>query len=421
MKSMPNHKPLYRQADLPNSVHPSRVNEMLREFQHYLFVDYLPFLDQHIYDREEGGFLWNSNYRGEIISTDKRTWYDARGAWVYAQLYQQLQANPLYLERASQTLEFLMNVKQEGQLLYPWSYDRRGNTLAEREGDLYGNLFVAEACIAYADAASEPRYRDRGRALLLEAFAFQQQPAYRYLMDYAPTDKPVHVQNVLGHWMIFLRISTGYLRSGRDTQVEEIAATCVQELTQVHYREDCGLMLEVRVDKGNSEEGLWNDFVYLGHAIESLWMLMDEALRLGDTGLFDRAATRFKKHVEVAWDPIYGGFFHALQSIQTHQLLPDKVLWAQHEALMGCLLLWRHNACPWAAEWSVRIWDYLLDHYPLTDLPYRPWRIGGDRRLAGHPEGKRIENYHHPRLLMAGIGYLEEINKQLNKPKKHQR
>ncbi|MGO1520751.1 MAG: hypothetical protein ACTHWQ_04375, partial [Sphingobacterium sp.] len=72
-------------------------------------------------------------------------------------------------------------------------------------------------------------------------------------------------------------------------------------------------------------------------------------------------------------------------------------------------------------EWSVRIWDYLLDHYPLTDLPYRPWRIGGDRRLAGHPEGKRIENYHHPRLLMAGIGYLEEINKQLNKPKKHQR
>src|SRR5690606_36167153 len=142
------------------------------------------------------------------------------------------------------------------------------------------------------------------------------------------------------------------LRSSSDTEVEKIAAACVHELTQTHCHQDSGLMLEVYAENGDGRKQVWGDFVYLGHAIESLWMLMDEALRLKDTDLFDLAAARFKKHIEVAWDPVYGGFFHSLESIHSHRLLTDKVLWAQHEALMGCLLLWRHNHCAWAAEWS---------------------------------------------------------------------
>lgn len=399
--------------DHPNSS-PSggEVATMLGEFHDCLFRDYLPFLNRYIFDHQEGGFLWNSTYRGEVISTSKRTWYDARGVWVYARLYTLRKADPVYLGRARQTLALLERAAPRPGDLYPWSYDRYGRDLAERPGDIYGNLFVAEAFLAYSQAASDSHYRDRARRMLLEAFALLEQPNYRYQMAYAPTDQPVEVRRVLGHWMICLRLSTSFLRLAADPDIENIARRCIHELTEVHVHRDSGLMLEVVAPLHDEQKMLWDDFVYLGHAIESLWMLMDEALRRADTALFDLAALRFEKHVEAAWDPVYGGFFHSLKSVENHRFLLDKILWAQHEALMGCLLLWRERSCCWSKAWSRKIWDYLLEHYRLSALPFRPWLIGGNRRMENlTPKGERIENYHHPRLLIAGLGYLEDIKK----------
>ena len=43
------------------------------------------------------------------------------------------------------------------------------------------------------------------------------------------------------------------------------------------------------------------DLCYLGHAIETLWMLMAEAERRADEPLYARCAVLFRRHVEAAW------------------------------------------------------------------------------------------------------------------------
>ena len=63
-------------------------------------------------------------------------------------------------------------------------------------------------------------------------------------------------------------------------------------------------------------------------------MVMDEAARAGRRDWYLLARQRLWRHVEVAWDPVYGGLFRAL-SIDTHTFLLDKIGWVQQEGLLG--------------------------------------------------------------------------------------
>src|SRR5690606_36792659 len=112
-------------------------------------------------------------------------------------------------------------------------------------------------------------------------------------------------------------------------------------------------------------KGDGSQFVYIGHAIESLWMIMDEALRKKDDELFKLAAERFKFHVEVAWDDVYGGVFHGLDHVDQNSWHTDKVLWAQQEVLVGLMILIEHSDDQWAYNWYDKMYKYVIDTSPL--------------------------------------------------------
>ena len=45
----------------------------------------------------------------------------------------------------------------------------------------------------------------------------------------------------------------------------------------------------------------------LGHSVETLWMIAEEALRRGDQNLWETCTNRIRKHLDVGWDHVYGG------------------------------------------------------------------------------------------------------------------
>src|SRR5690606_8194572 len=150
-------------------------------------------------------------------------------------------------------------------------------------------------------------------------------------------------------------------------------------------------------------------FVYIGHAMESLWMIMDEAIRREDEELYQKSCNLFKRHVEVAWDDVYGGVFHGLESVNENKWLLEKVLWAQQEVLIGLMIIIEHTGDEWAYRWFDRAYNHVIDTYPLKKYGYRLWNIGGDRKMTFQKEGVRIENYHTPRHLMLNIQLLHKI------------
>ncbi len=384
----------------------STIKELLSEYDSLLFRDYLPFIDKYVFDHQNGGFKCNTTYSGKSISTTKRTWYDARGVWVYSYLHQYLRQDPHYLSVAKETLALLFKVNDDIQALWPWAYGEKGEVISGYEPDIYGNLFVAEGLAMYSLVTQREEDWEKAKRILMHCKQRYDNPNYTYRLEYAPDPAFQRAEIILGHWMIMLRVCTTLLRAKEDKEVQTLADQCIDSLIHKHYRESMGLMIEVLDKDFKPVSGPMSQFVYIGHAIESLWMLMDEAKRRKDESLFDVAAQRFKRHVQVAWDDVYQGVFHCLDNVEENKWLLDKVLWAQHEVSIGLLILIVEKQDPWAIQFFGKMHHYVTNHFQLRTLPYQPWKIGGDRHIQSAGAGSRIENYHHPRYLMLSIQLL---------------
>ena len=386
---------------------------LLQEYEEYLYEDFLPFMDKYVYDHVYGGFMCHTNYYGKKISKDKRTWYDGRGIWMYSFLYNHIKKNPNYLEIAEKTINLVMKAKSKESLFWPWSYDRTGKDLKENTPDIYGNLFVAEGLAEYSVASGDASFWEQSKEILIQCMKLYDQKGYQYKLEYSPLDSFTHAERVLGHWMIMLRLSSSLLKIKSDQTLDELNKRCINALVHKHFNPRYNLMNEVlRHDFSQVSDSI-EQFVYIGHSIESLWMLMDEAQRRDDRELFALAAKRFKFHVEVAWDDVYGGIFHCLNHVDKNDWLLEKVLWAQEEVLVGVMILIEQEGDPWAIRWFEKVYNYVIDKFPLHNEGSPMWQISGNRKLDFHGDGNRIENFHHPRHLMLNqLAIKRIINKQ---------
>jgi len=387
----------------------AELNSLQMEYSRYLFTDYLPFVHQHVVDHEFGGFMCHTDSTGKNLSTHKRTWYDGRGIWVYSFLYNHFRQDPEYLAIASKTVDLVLEVKSEEKAYWPWSYSKTGKDLEEHPPDIYGNLFVAEGLSEFALAIGDWSYWDKAKSILLDCVTMYDREDYSYVMEDGPDTTHLQGPRILGHWMIMLRLSTGMLRAKEDKEIEALADRCVDMLMNKHNNPHFDLLIEVLNHDFSIPNGPLSQFVYIGHAIEALWMVMDEAIRKKDETLYEKSSELFKRHVEVAWDDVYGGVFHGLYHVDHNEWLLKKVLWAQEEVLVGLLLQIEHSGDPWAFRWFDKVYHHVINTYPLKKHGYALWSIGGDRKVTFKGSESRVENYHHPRHLMLNMLHLERI------------
>jgi mannose/cellobiose epimerase-like protein (N-acyl-D-glucosamine 2-epimerase family) len=138
-------------------------------------------------------------------------------------------------------------------------------------------------------------------------------------------------------------------------------------------------------------------------------MLLYEAERRKDQKLFDVVAERFKRHVKVAEDDVYGGVFRSLVNVNENIWKVDKVLWAQEEVLIGSLFILEQTGATWAKEMFEKQWKYVIDKYPLKQYGYPLWILSADRKVTFEEHYSRVGNFHHPRHLMLNILTLERL------------
>ena len=384
------------------------LEDLLKLYQKDLFEDFLPYMEEHVYDPQYGGFMCHIGRNGRHVSTDKRTWYDGRGVWVYGTLYQHFGQNPLFLEKAQKSLDFLMSMKATDYPFWAWGYSRSGIPIANHQADIYGSLFVAEGLAAMAVATGEVDYWRESVKILRDGMVQYDRDSYEYVPHYE-SGNLVEAPRVLGHWMIFLNLS-GHLLEFRETEeLNRISDRCIEAILGKHLHPEFDLLIEYLNHDGTLPDSPLDQFAYLGHGIEVLWMLMAEALRRGDDALYQEASRLFKRHVEVAWDPVYGGILHELTHVGENSWLLEKVLWAQEEGLTGLMLMIATDQDAWAIRWFGRIYPYVREHFILHDHPARLMCNGGDRKMEIHHQVDRFENYHHPRHLMLNLRRLQTI------------
>jgi mannose/cellobiose epimerase-like protein (N-acyl-D-glucosamine 2-epimerase family) len=384
----------------------SDLEKLKKQYEYDLYEDFLPFMEKYVIDHEFGGFMCNTDRDGTNITRDKNTWYEGRGIWVYSFLYNNLARESKYLDVAAKSAEFILKHTPSGDGLWPSAFSREGVPKGEPDTRGYGDLFVAGGLAEFARASGEKKYFDLAKETIAKVIRLYDREDYQpdagrsYLgKDAAPTPGA----RVLGVWMVLVNTATQMLDYLDDAEIRAVADRALEAIMTHHHNPDFDLLNEILNHDMSRPKNEYGQFSYTGHAIETLWMVLYEAARRKDKALFDLAARRFKRHVEVAWDDVYGGAFRSLDHVDKNIWKVDKVLWLQEEVLIGSLFIAEHTGSAWARDIFNRMNGYIQEKFTLKQYGFPLWILSADRKVTFERHASRVGNFHHPRHLMLNL------------------
>jgi mannose/cellobiose epimerase-like protein (N-acyl-D-glucosamine 2-epimerase family) len=394
------------------------IAQLADDYRDRLFRQYLPFWDKGGIDRQFGGFLCELNDDGSVAQDEKFIWYQGRGLWVYSFLYQHFGRQPQWLEVARAAREFLVRHMYAGAGRWREKVRRDGSVMVAEGRNVYGALFAALGLVEY--------YRVTGSAEDLELVKRSLWAAARAYdaADYTDADTagqsraavPAQGPRIQGHSMVFLTVLSRLLERRADADLETLRRAHLAAVRDKFWNPDYGIANEfLRHDYGRDPQCAAHMFA--GHTLETLWMVMWEALRANDPALFDLAKRRVRRVLEVCWDPICDGFAdedYFVFGTPRHPRGPTydvKTMWAQCEAMIACMMVIEQTAEPWAVEWYERVRAFTLKTMPVAG--HGVWRQAVNRQghdvKRGGISTKRKDNYHQVRYLMLNLLSLERM------------
>ena len=337
--------------------------DLRRRYHAELFESVLPFWEKHGIDHEYGGVMHSLDYDGRVVRTNKLSWFQGRAIWVYSFLYNHFDRNPKYLEIARKAKDFLLRNAPQADGWWAEEFARDGKVVKPFSGDLYGMYFAAEGLQEYAWAAKDDRAREMAFQLMKKLARRIEEP------DFLCMDAEVLGQRTQGLWMVNLNTARQMVVRWPDREMQALLDRSIEIVVKRHYNPEIGLNNEV-LNRDFSRPADHATKCLLGHSVETLWMIGEEALRRGDKALSATCTERIRKHLDVGWDHVYGGFSEWVNVGQGGYVWPEvtpvgttmvfrgvgeyfymKPLWALHEILVATSGIrcggggWRGRCC----------------------------------------------------------------------------
>ncbi len=391
------------------------LHEHRDQLKGMLYDEYLPFWNNGGYDKKYGGFICNLSKEGIPVDDEKFIWYQGRAIWVYSFLYNNFGHNPEFLEIARSTRDFMVKNMYLGEGRWAELVQRNGNVIkgVEPGSDIYGWLFAANGLAEYYKISGKEEDISLVKESIWAAVKAYDSPHYQ-------EGTGMEGLRIQGHSMIFIRLLAQLLKYQNDDRLEELMDFHVDKLMTNFYHPGYRIsneMLNHDYSRIKGEEGL----MFLGHSLETQWMVMQLALQKKDQVLFDKAKNNFRRFLEMGWDYNFDGWasenYHVFGS-EDYILGTDystKTMWAHTEILVGCMMVFENTGEAWARDWYQRTWEYVI----------KTFRLGaGAWEQAVNREGEPISrekwginpmrrgNYHQPRFLMLNMLSLDRMIKR---------
>jgi N-acylglucosamine 2-epimerase len=405
-------------------------------YRDHLEHDVLPFWTGRALDHERGGlFTCLDNVSGRLVRRDKFVWSQARWAWTAAHAARMAERGLLRLDpgplrdHARLTADFLLEhaFLPGGEVAYLLAEDgRKVEFLPGKGHDLsfFADAFVVLALTGVARASAERSY--------LEA-ALRVYDALRSRLargDVRSEPYPLPSGCRAHAWpMIMLNVAQELERAAaafghaRTASLAREGSAAMDTIMAEFVRPD-GLVQEVRCDGGDS---LITRHVTPGHAIESMWFVVEQAVRHGRDEVVARAADVVAASFDAGWDPAEGGLFRFIDpgadgpqprgpaNGAFEQLILDtwdsKIWWPHSETLYATLLMEAVTGEARFRELHDRTFAYTFATFPHHDPAVGEWIQIRDR--GGAPLDKVVglpvkDPYHLTRNLLLLVELLEE-------------
>lgn len=388
--------------------------KLATQYKSELLDKVVPFWLDKSQDKEYGGYFTCLNRDGSVYDTDKFIWLQCREVWMFATLYNKVEKRKEWLECAIQGAEFLKKYGHDGHLNWYFALDRKGNPLVEPYNIFsytfatiaFGQLGIATGNAEYATIAT------RTFDIILSKL---DNPKGRWNKAIAETRnlKSFALPMILCNVALEIEplLQTDFL--------QETIENCIHEVMDVFYRPELGLVVEHLSTDGNLVDCFDGRLLNPGHAIESMWFIMDLGKRLGRPELIEKAVQIALNEIEYGWDKQYKGIFYFMDRLgyPCQQLEWDQKLWWVHiEALITMLKGYNLTGNSRCADWFERVHDYVWTHF--VDPKYPEWygylnRYG--EVLLPLKGGKWKGCFHVPRGLFQCWQILEELGESEKK------
>jgi N-acylglucosamine 2-epimerase len=373
--------------------------QIYAQYKSLLLDDVVPFWLNHGIDWKYGGVLSCIRDDGSVISGDKFLWSQARSVWTFAALYNRVEKRPEFLAAAENSIRFLLEHGRDKEGRWIYHADQQGHEI-EGATSIYTDCFVAYGLSEYYRAVQDEKLLAIARETLERVCLRVEEPDFQ---ETAPYPLPLGWRNH-GIPMILTETINEFVLTTGDASMEVRLDDYVARIMNHFVRADKKVLLEFLTADYKELPSPAGTFVMPGHAIESMWFVLHVARRREDQSLIQRAADVIRWHLELGWDPEYGGIYLS-RDIEGHPpYLPhsDKKLWWPHvEALYATLLAHDLTGESWCLEWYDRVAQWAWSHFPAPN--------GGDwmQRLAreGQPTNEVIalpvkDPFHLPRGAM---------------------
>ena len=359
-----------------------RTLEDIRDvFKHELFDLTIPLWKEQGVDWEYGGYLPHIDENGSVMRTNKQLYYQGRVLWLYSYFYNNYDKDDYHLRAAKAGFDFLTKYCVDDR--YTWF------TEVTREGKPVTKFFDIYACIYMVLGLGE-YYKATG---IEEALDLAVKSSYRITeIILSPTYQaqahgPVYEPGTkrLGTWLHFLNALTPLMKYTEDQGLERIATMCVRNMLTNHWQPDIGYALEIlRHDYKPYPDDLFIDeeirttrntagWVNNFHTMEASWMIMEEALRVGNRAMFIKGMKFGRVHLEKCWVERNGQqglvqFFRPNdpESFEKGDICKPYVI---KEVFVLLVLALEHTDEKWAMEWLDKTFSYSYES--KLDWPYR--------------------------------------------------
>ncbi len=367
-----------------------------------LLADVIPFWMRHGVDHEQGGYLTALNRDGTVIDTDKSIWFQGRGAWMFATLYNTVEKQIEWLEASRSGIEFLRchGSDPDGKLYF--TVTRDGKPLRMRRY-VYSESFASIANAAYARAAKIIEQRVMRCVTLPTIYVI-------HLMGTNTSENRSIDEGTRGIGPLMITIATAQElrvnlgdRIVSDRTCTEWIDWAIEAIERYFVKDELGVVMETVGLNGEIIDHFDGRLLNPGHAIECAWFVMHEGKLRNDQRLIGLGLRMLDWMWSRGWDEEYGGlfYFRDLRNLPIQEYWHDMKFWWPHcEAIIATSLAWSLTRDDRYARWHEQVHDWSFKHFP--DPEHGEWYgyLHRDGRISSHLKGNMWKGpFHLPRML----------------------
>ena len=346
------------------------MNELAKyagQYKNELLESVVPFWLNHSKDEVSGGYFTCLNRRGEVFDTDKFMWLQGREVWLFSMLYNKVEKKQQWLDMALHGAEFMKKYGMDAHGNWYFSLTREGKPLIQPY-NIFSDCFAAMAFSELYKATGKEEHKQ----IALNTFANiqnrQDNPKGIYTKAFPGTRplKSFSLPMILCNLSLIMEDILG------TEQVNKTIQPLIKEVMEVFYDNESGLILENVTPEGHFSDSFEGRLLNPGHSNESMWFMMDLAVRNNNKALIDKCIEILLRTTEKGWDKKHGGIFYFLdlKGHPVQQLEWDQKLWWVHiETLISMAKAYRLTGNEACKNWFETIHEYTWNHFKDPEYP----------------------------------------------------